>query len=83
MAQRLKTDWIFFLTVLALVCFGLVMVYSASSFMAELRYHVSSTHFFLRQLGWAAVSFCLLLYCMRRDYRRWNKPKSRLPAWEV
>ena len=75
MAQRLKTDWILFLTVLTLVCFGLVMVYSASSFIAELKYHVSSTHFFLRQLGWAVVSFCLLLYCMRRDYRQWNNAK--------
>ena len=75
MAQRLKTDWILFLTVLTLVCFGLVMVYSASSFIAELKYHVSSTHFFLRQLGWATFSFLLLLYFMRRDYRRWNNPK--------
>jgi cell division protein FtsW len=75
MAQRLKTDWILFLTVLALVCFGLVMVYSASSFIAELKYHVSSTHFFIRQLGWAVFSFGVLLYCMRRDYRHWNNPK--------
>jgi cell division protein FtsW len=75
MAQRLKTDWILFLTVLTLVCFGLVMVYSASSFVAELKYHVSSTHFFVRQLGWAAFSFIILLLCMRRDYRQWNNPK--------
>lgn len=75
MAQRLKTDWILFLTVLTLVCFGLVMVYSASSLIAELKYHVSGTHFFLRQLGWAVFSFIVLLYCMRRDYRQWNNPK--------
>ncbi len=75
MAQRLKTDWILFLTVLTLVCFGLVMVYSASSFIAELKYHVSSTHFFVRQLGWAAFSFIALLLCMRRDYRQWNSPR--------
>ncbi len=75
MAQRLRTDWILFLTVLTLVCFGLVMVYSASSFIAELKYQVSSTHFFLRQLGWAVFSFIVLLYCMRQDYRQWNNPK--------
>ena len=75
MAQQLKTDWILFLTVLTLVCFGLVMVYSASSFIAELKYHVPSTFFFFRQLGWAVVSFLILLYCMRRDYREWNNPK--------
>lgn len=75
MAQRLKTDWILFLTVLCLVCFGLVMVYSASSLAAELKYHVSGTYFFLRQLGWAAFSCLVLLYCMKRDYRRWNDPR--------
>lgn len=75
MAQRLKTDWILFLTVLVLVCFGLVMVYSSSSMLAQLRYHVSDTYFFLRQLEWALVSFAILLYAMKRDYRRWNDPR--------
>ena len=75
MAQRLKTDWILFLTVLAMVCFGLVMVYSASSLIAELKYHVASTYFFFRQLGWAVVSIIILLYCMKRDYRQWNNPR--------
>ena len=75
MAQRLKTDWILFLTVLCLVCFGLVMVYSSSSLLAELRYHYSDTYFFFRQLGWAVFSFGILLYCMKRDYRRWNDPR--------
>jgi cell division protein FtsW len=75
MAQRLKTDWILFFTVLTLVCFGLVMVYSSSSIIAELKYHVSNTYFFLRQLAWAVFSFSVLLYCMKRDYREWNNPK--------
>src|SRR3954470_8401735 len=75
MAQRLKTDWLLFLTVLVLVCFGLVMVYSASSIIAELKFHVSGMHFFLRQLGWAVFSIAVLLYCMKRDYRRWNDPR--------
>jgi cell division protein FtsW len=75
MAQRLKTDWILFLTVLVMVCFGLIMVYSSSSIIAELKYHWSSLHFFWRQLGWAVFSFLVLLYCMKRDYRRWNDPK--------
>nr|MDQ2944651.1 FtsW/RodA/SpoVE family cell cycle protein [Acidobacteriota bacterium] len=75
MAQRLRTDWILFLTILTMVCFGLVMVYSSSSMLAQLRYHLSGTYFFSRQLGWAAFSFLLLLYCMKRDYRRWNDPK--------
>ncbi len=80
MAQRLKTDWILFLTVLGLVCFGLVMVYSASSMIAELKYHLPSTYFFLRQLGWAVFGIVLLLYCMKRDYRQWNNPKFAFAA---
>jgi len=36
MAQRLKTDWLLFSTVVAMVGFGLVMIYSASSVVAEL-----------------------------------------------
>ncbi len=75
MAQRVKTDWILFLTIVAFVGFGLVMVYSSSSIIAELKYHVSTAHFFLRQLGWAVFSFAALLYCMKRDYRRWNNPR--------
>ena len=75
MAQRLKTDWILFLTITVLVCFGLVMVYSSSSIIAELKFHVNNTYFLLRQLGWAIFSFLILLYAMKRDYRRWNNPK--------
>jgi cell division protein FtsW len=48
--------------------------------LAQLRYHLSSTYFFFRQLGWAAFSFILLLYCMKRDYRRWNNPKYAFAA---
>ncbi len=83
MAQRVKTDWILFLTVLTMVCFGLVMVYSSSSIVAELKYHWSSTHFLVRQMGWAVFSFGVLLYCMKRDYRRWNNPKYAFAALGV
>jgi cell division protein FtsW len=75
MAQRLRTDWALFLTVVAMVCFGLVMVYSSSSVVAELKYK-SSVHFFIRQLAWAAVSFLALMYLKRTDYRI-----LRSPAW--
>ena len=75
MAQRLKTDWLLFLTVMGLVCFGLVMVYSASAIVAELKFHVSGTYFFFRQLAWAVFSVVALLYCMKRDYRQWNNPR--------
>ena len=69
---RLKTDWILFLTIVAMVGFGLVVLYSASSAVAELRYHVAPYYFVLRQIGWAAFSFLVLMYFKRTDYRRMN-----------
>jgi cell division protein FtsW len=71
---RLRTDWILFLTIVAMVGFGLVMLYSASSAVAEFRYHVAPYYFVLRQIGWAAFSFLVLMYFKRRDYRRMNTP---------
>jgi cell division protein FtsW len=71
---RLKTDWILFLTILAMVAFGLVMVYSASSAIAELRNGAAPYYFAVRQLGWALVSFFVLMYFKRLDYRRLNTP---------
>ena len=71
---RLKTDWILFLTILAIVAFGLVMVYSASSAIAEIRNGVAPYYFAVRQLGWALVSFFALMYFKRMDYRRLNTP---------
>jgi cell division protein FtsW len=71
---RLKTDWILFLTILAMVAFGLVMVYSASSAIAEIRNGAAPYYFAVRQLGWALVSFVVLMYFKRMDYRRLNTP---------
>jgi cell division protein FtsW len=71
---RLRTDWILFLTIVAMVAFGLVMLYSASSAVAELRYHVAPYYFVIRQIGWAFISFLVLMYFKRMDYRRMNSP---------
>lgn len=71
---KIKTDWILFLTILAMVGFGMVMLYSASSAVAELRYHVPPYHFIVHQLAWAVVSFLVLMYFKRRDYRSLNTP---------
>ena len=54
MAQRLKSDWLLFSTVVIMVGFGLVMIYSASSVVAELNPRIkSSFHFVSHQLVWA------------------------------
>ncbi len=71
---KLKTDWVLFLTILAMVGFGLVMLYSASSAVAELRYNVVPYYFVVRQIGFAVASFLILMYFKRMDYRRLNTP---------
>ncbi len=71
MAQRVKTDWILFGCTLALVCLGLVMVYSASSVVARVRFGTSA-YYIVRQFAWALVAFGFLMYLMRTDYRRLN-----------
>ncbi len=57
MAQRLKTDWILFFTVLGMVFSGVLIVYSASSIMAQMdpRYH-SAWYFVERQAAWGVLA---------------------------
>lgn len=71
---RVRTDWTLFFTTLAMVCFGLVMVYSSSSVMAELKYKWSM-HFAVHQLVWAVLAFAVLMYCTRYDYRILRRPE--------
>lgn len=69
---KLKTDWILFLTILAMTGFGIIMVYSASSASAETVYHVAPYFFVLHQIAFAVVSFVVLMYFKRIDYRIMN-----------
>jgi cell division protein FtsW len=73
MAQRLKTDWTLFFTIVVMVCFGMVMVYSASSVMAELKYK-SSSFFIIQQLAWAVASFLVLMLFKSIDYKKFKDP---------
>jgi cell division protein FtsW len=73
MGMLRKTDWSLFTAVVALVGFGLVIMYSASSVVADLKYG-HSTYYLLRQLGAAVAAFVLMMYFKNRDYRDWNQP---------
>ena len=79
MAQRLKTDWILFATVLTMVSFGLVMLYSASSIMADLRYG-SPWHFVARQAIWAVVALLAMMALKRTSYRKFRNPAVAFTA---
>ncbi len=73
MAQKVKTDWVLLWSIAALVCFGLVMVYSASSVVAQMRFG-SAGHYIYRQLAWAIGGLICMLMLMRTDYRKFNSP---------
>jgi cell division protein FtsW len=76
MAQRMKSDWLLFGTVVAMVGVGLVMIYSASSVVAELNPRINSSFYYAgHQLVWAAVSFIMLMFFKRRDYRMLQSPE--------
>ena len=79
MAQRLKTDWILFSTVLTMVSFGLVILYSASSIMAQLQYG-SAWHFVVRQAAWAAVALLVMMALKRTPYRKFQNPAVAFTA---
>ena len=79
MAQRLKTDKILFLTVVLMVLFGALMVYSASSVTAQIRMG-SSYYFAIRQLVWVAISIPLMLFFKNLHYRKLQTPEVAFTA---
>jgi cell division protein FtsW len=75
MAQRLKTDWILFATVVAMASFGVLMLYSASSIMADLNPRYGSSWYFVaRQLAWGVVAVIAMMALKRTHYRNYQTP---------
>jgi cell division protein FtsW len=73
MPQRLKTDWILFGVVVAMVAFGLLMIYSASSVSARMNPRLNSSwHFVAHQLAWAVVSVGVMMALKRTHYRKFQ-----------
>lgn len=65
-------DLMIMLMAIALTCFGVVMVYSASSVMAAKRFQ--DGFFFLKRQGlFALLGFAVMLVAMRVDYHFWRK----------
>src|SRR5581483_7398273 len=69
MAVQLKTDRVLFYTVLIIVMFGIVILYSASSVMAQTK-HLSEWYFVGRQFVWMVLGVGAMLYLKNTDYRR-------------
>ncbi|MFN0171983.1 MAG: FtsW/RodA/SpoVE family cell cycle protein [Bryobacteraceae bacterium] len=73
MPQLAKTDRTLFYTTVVMTCFGLLMVYSASSVMAELKYG-SASHFALRQGAFLLLGLATMMLFKRLPYRLLQSP---------
>jgi len=71
---RGRMDWILFFTVLAMAAFGLVMVFSASSIVAEIRYREQSYYFAVRQAAAALLGLAAMTLLSQKDYRKLATP---------
>jgi cell division protein FtsW len=69
---RERTDWILFLSIVAMVAFGLVLVYSASSVVAEVKFKEQNYYFLVRQLVAAVAALGAMMFLKRLDYRQLN-----------
>jgi cell division protein FtsW len=67
-----KIDGWLLIIVLTLLCLGLVMVYSASSFVAA-RANGDASYFFQRQLLSVVLGVIVMFVTMNVDYRYWRK----------
>ncbi len=79
MAKRVGVDKWLFGTVLLLVLFGLVEVFSASAVMAKETLG-SPYSYVAKQALWALLGMIALAVLMRIDYRKYNNPKVVFPA---
>ncbi|WP_298271919.1 putative lipid II flippase FtsW [Geobacter sp.] len=67
-----RYDLVILLMAVALTCFGVVMVYSASSVMATKKFH-DGFYFLKRQGIYALMGFGVMTLAMRFDYRKWRE----------
>jgi cell division protein FtsW len=73
MARKLKSDKLLFTATMLLVCTGVVMVYSASAFIA-LENNGDPYLFLFKQGTWALLGLVLVPLMMRIDYRTYRQP---------
>jgi cell division protein FtsW len=73
MSNRLKTDWYLFITIVAMVFFGALMIFSASSVMASFKMG-SSYYFLIRQIFWIVVAVLVMMGLKTMDYHKLQHP---------
>ena len=73
MAVRPKSlDFILFVTVMALLSFGVIMVFSSSAVSAYVNFN-DSYYFFKRQIIWVTLGIIAMLFTLNIDYHVWRK----------
>src|SRR5665213_176030 len=82
MAKRVGVDKWLFGTVLLLVLFGLVSVFSASAVIAKSTMG-SPYAYVIKQAIWAGLGMVALFVLMRVDYRKYNNPKLIFPLMAI
>src|SRR5262249_23130395 len=65
-----------------MVSFGVLILYSASSVMAELKFG-SIWHFVLRQVAWAVVAILAMMTLKKTNYRKFHSPAVAFSAMGV
>ena len=87
MPQTLKTDRILFGAVVAMASFGLLMVYSASSYIAQIGTAElgpqPSWYYLIRQLAWAGIAVVAMMTLKKTDYRKLQTPAVAFGALGV
>jgi cell division protein FtsW len=73
MARKLKSDKLLFIATLLLVCTSVVMVYSASAFIA-MENNGDPYLYLFKQVTWALLGLVLVPLMMRIDYRTYRQP---------
>jgi cell division protein FtsW len=73
MARKLKSDKLLFTATVLLVCTSVVMVYSASAFIAMENQGDPYLYLF-KQATWAVLGLALVPVMMRIDYRTYRQP---------
>ena len=67
-----KIDPWLLIIIMALLCIGVVMVYSSSSFLAA-SYTGDASYYFQRELMWVGLGIVAMMVTMRIDYRYWRR----------
>ena len=73
--MKKKFDLVLFITVIVLILFGLVMIYSASSIWAEYKFH-DAFKYVKQQSLFIAVGIVLMIIVSKIDYKYYQDRKS-------